>query len=262
MPLDLREGFMEAGRQDCSDMHSYGPSVRFYFIIHYCIRGKGYLQKGDKTYTILAGQSFVIRPFDNVRYYPDKDDPWEYTWFGFTGKPYSVFLEKIIFKEDRCIIGDMPESAVLPFYSKLTEFHNSRSNISTCDGLTLALLGIYVDAYSANVSMTQDDRFKAACQLIYADMHRQSFGIEEICQTLGISRATLHRSFIKSCGVSPGEYIINARIERAKELLKHKTPVKATAASCGFADQLYFSRVFRHATGISPTEYKRINGEN
>ena len=262
MPVDLREGLVEAGRQDCSDMHSYGPSVRFYYIVHYIIRGTGYLRSGDRLYKITVGQSFVIRPFDNVRYYPDPDDPWEYAWIGFTGKPFVSVLEKTAFMTDRCIIGGVDPKTVMPYYEKLRQYYRSRTNGNTADGLTLALLGIYADMYPEQAPKSQDDRFKAACQLINADLHKQSFGVEELCRTLGISRATLHRSFVNSCGISPGEYIINCRIERAKELLKHKTPVKATAASCGFTDQLYFSRVFRSATGISPTEYKRLNSEN
>ena len=117
MPVDLREGLVEAGRQDCSDMHSYGPSVRFYYIVHYIIRGAGYLRSGDRLYRITVGQSFVIRPFDNVRYYPDPDDPWEYAWIGFTGKPYVSVLEKTAFMTDRCIIGGVDPkiiAAVLP----------------------------------------------------------------------------------------------------------------------------------------------------
>lgn len=48
---------VDAGRQDCHDLHSWGPGVRQCYIIHYIISGKERLP-AEKTYTLTAGQSF------------------------------------------------------------------------------------------------------------------------------------------------------------------------------------------------------------
>ena len=47
---------VDAGRQDCHDLHSWGPGVRQCYIIHYIISGKGTFTCGKKTYTLTAGQ--------------------------------------------------------------------------------------------------------------------------------------------------------------------------------------------------------------
>ena len=63
---------VDAGRQDCHDLHSWGPGVRQCYIIHYIISGKGTFTCGKKTYTLTAGQSFLICPEQVVQYAPDE----------------------------------------------------------------------------------------------------------------------------------------------------------------------------------------------
>ncbi len=64
--------------------------------------------------------------------------------------------------------------------------------------------------------------------------------------------------FRKKHGVTPVEYLIRTRIEKAKELLGDpRLPVKQVAREVGFADNHYFSRTFRQREGVTPTEYRR-----
>ena len=65
---------VDAGRQDCHDLHSWGPGVRQCYIIHYIISGKGTFTCGKKTYTLTAGQSFLICPEQVVQYAPDENE--------------------------------------------------------------------------------------------------------------------------------------------------------------------------------------------
>lgn len=77
---------LATGRQDCSDLHSWGPGVRPVYIIHYILRGQGFIDYHKKTFPVHTGESFLIYPYDTIRYYPDPGNPWEYTWVEFTGK--------------------------------------------------------------------------------------------------------------------------------------------------------------------------------
>ena len=79
---------VDAGRQDCHDLHSWGPGVRQCYIIHYIISGKGTFTCGKKTYTLTAGQSFLICPEQVVQYAPDENEPWEYVWVDFVGEQW------------------------------------------------------------------------------------------------------------------------------------------------------------------------------
>lgn len=253
----IKPCFVYCGRQDCSDMHSWGPGIRTNYIIHYIVRGKGSFVCGGKTYALSAGQSFLIRPFTEICYFPDKNDPWEYTWIDFDGEEYVRLLKKIGFCESDCIIGKIESEKILIFYEMLSLLSANKNQLYTADGLARTILGTYADCYPVSVRSSEDSYFESARLMIHGFYHRPEFGLTYICDNLGISRATLHRSFKKNCGASPGAYLLNYRIERAGELLERGSSVKSTALSCGFQDPLYFSKVFSSALGISPREYRR-----
>ena len=78
----------------------------------------------------------------------------------------------------------------------------------------------------------------------------------DICEKLSYSKAYLSKIFKAYCGYSMGEYLILLKIEKAKQLIREKefnfTQISDMLA---FSNPLYFSRVFRRVTGMSPREY-------
>lgn len=248
--------YISCGRQDCGDMHSWGPGVRTSYIIHYIVRGKGIFVCNSKTYFISAGQSFVIRPFSEVYYRPDEKDPWEYAWIDFNGEEYVRLLNKTDFFEGDCVIGKVEPDKILGFYQALLVLHSHNNNYYTADGLARTILGIYADSYPASAHKSEESCFEAARIMIIGFSHKPEFGLPDICENLGVSRATLHRSFKKNCGISPGAYLLNYRIDIARELLEHGSSVKSTALSCGFQNPLYFSKAFKESVGVPPREYR------
>ena len=258
---DTKLIFYNCGRHNCADMHSWGPGFRTQYTIHYIVSGGGYYICEGKTHYVTAGQSFLIRPFTEVYYYPDKNAPWEYTWIDFSGEGILLLLDKIKFYEGDCIIDYVNPELILPLFDYLCNTYKPTGGIrfsDTLENVAGAILSVYSELFPISVQkMCESIYFDPACVIIRSSYHKAEFGIESICRELNISRVTLHRSFIKGCGISPGAYLAKYRIERAKEFLKRGVAVKATALSCGFADPLYFSKVFCKAEGISPREFRR-----
>lgn len=86
------------------------------------------------------------------------------------------------------------------------------------------------------------------------------FTVEKAYEKLPYSADYLRVIFREEFGCSPGQYLNRTRIRMAKELLDKKfynraLSVKIIADMCGFRDPLYFSRCFKSATGISPSQY-------
>jgi signal transduction histidine kinase/DNA-binding LacI/PurR family transcriptional regulator/AraC-like DNA-binding protein len=80
----------------------------------------------------------------------------------------------------------------------------------------------------------------------------------EIANAIGVSKDYLSRVFHRELGLSPWDYLNRYRIEQAKQLLCHTNgTIRAIAAQVGFKDQLYFSRVFRKLTGLSPSAFRK-----
>ena len=72
-----------------------------------------------------------------------------------------------------------------------------------------------------------------------------------------MSRSSLNRKMKSLVGLTPADFLREARIKRAQQLLSESgASVAAVAYRCGFADPKYFSRVFKQSVGVSPSEYK------
>jgi AraC-like DNA-binding protein len=67
------------------------------------------------------------------------------------------------------------------------------------------------------------------------------------------------RSFKQSTGKPPHRWLLESRVEKAKELLMGTDlPLAQTALACGFADQSHFTRVFSRTVGTSPGTWRRL----
>ncbi|MBL4676609.1 MAG: helix-turn-helix transcriptional regulator [Mucilaginibacter sp.] len=65
------------------------------------------------------------------------------------------------------------------------------------------------------------------------------------------------KAFKSYTGLSPGQYYIQLKIERAKELLNNpEIPIKQIAYDLRFDNYYYFSKMFKEKTGTAPTYYR------
>ncbi|MBC8069646.1 MAG: helix-turn-helix transcriptional regulator [Deltaproteobacteria bacterium] len=85
-------------------------------------------------------------------------------------------------------------------------------------------------------------------------------GIDTLTSISGLSRAHLIREFRRSVGVPPHQYLIHARVRRARSLLATGSSVAEAALATGFYDQSHFARHFRRLVGITAVAYKRAVG--
>jgi AraC family transcriptional regulator len=82
--------------------------------------------------------------------------------------------------------------------------------------------------------------------------------IAELSGLLDLSRFHFIRSFKKAVGMPPHQYIMQRRIERARELLGERSlSVSEIAARSGFGGVAQMTRAFRQIVGTTPTAYRR-----
>jgi AraC-like DNA-binding protein/mannose-6-phosphate isomerase-like protein (cupin superfamily) len=85
--------------------------------------------------------------------------------------------------------------------------------------------------------------------------------IEQIAARVFLSPDRFTNVFTAVMGRSPRDYLHHLRIEHAKMLLcTTDRPMSEISQASGFAEAAYFTRVLRAATGLSPTEYRRLRG--
>lgn len=82
--------------------------------------------------------------------------------------------------------------------------------------------------------------------------------IKEAARLAGISEVYFRRVFGRIYGISPKKYIINARIDRAKQLIgTGYYSLPKVAEMCGFSDYKHFCTEFHRLAGIPPSKYKK-----
>jgi len=80
----------------------------------------------------------------------------------------------------------------------------------------------------------------------------------DVAKRVNMSRSYFSQCFKDIVGTSFHDYIRNARIEKAKELLVHTNkPIQWVAERTGYMDDKYFSRLFRDHAGMLPSEYRQ-----
>ncbi|MBK8702331.1 MAG: response regulator [Saprospiraceae bacterium] len=109
---------------------------------------------------------------------------------------------------------------------------------------------------SNNKPLGLNDRFlRDVHQILERHFHEEEFGIKALYSKLGMSSTQLHRKLTALTGMPASQYIRTFRLEKARELLRNtRMTVSEVAYAVGFADPLYFSRVFTRQFGHSPSE--------
>ncbi len=90
-----------------------------------------------------------------------------------------------------------------------------------------------------------------------SDNLSEPIGLDELAALAGISPYHFARSFKKATGLSPHQYIIHCRMQKAKQLLlKSKLSITDIALDVGYKDVSNFINAFRKAVGTSPKKYR------
>lgn len=91
------------------------------------------------------------------------------------------------------------------------------------------------------------------------EYYNSEFSLNEVSQIAGLSPYHFIRVFKSQTRKTPYEFLMDIKIEKAKELLcMNYTNITEVGISCGFNNPSHFSYIFRKKTGISPSEYRRI----
>jgi AraC family transcriptional regulator len=85
-----------------------------------------------------------------------------------------------------------------------------------------------------------------------------SLKIQDLATHLGISKFHFSRLFKQSIGISPHQYVMQQRIEQAKQLLKKADrSISDIALECGFNSHAHLSKYFRQIVGMTPKVYRQ-----
>lgn len=227
-----------------------------------CIRtGSILLESNGLAFRLTEQQGFFC--FPDVQYNLQNlgDTTCELVWLTFTGYLVENYLIRANISRTRPVFAD-PDSEVVARLNRLYEASQHMPN-RYC-----RMAAILYDTFSylldKNPTKNPDGgdsntEFYAAKAVDYIERnYAKSLSVDEIATALGISRKHLYAIFNDAIKISPKQYLIYYRLEKACMRLKSTTQsVMEIAESVGYANQFYFAREFKRLVGSTPTEYRR-----
>lgn len=251
------------GYQRCEPNYQWGPGVRDHYLIHYIVSGKGYYVTNHKAFPLTSGDVFLIYPDTQVTYYADASDPWEYYWVGFSGSDAGLILESTDFSKESPIISSCSfgENVKNQLYHIYEARGNEFSNAVTMAGQLYITLSLFLTGASNHNKKHHQNLDYVQKGITYMESHfSYPITIDDVATYVGISRSHLFREFKSHLGKSPKEYLSELRIKYSCTLLKNTDlSIGAIAASVGYDNGLYYSKVFRSMKGMPPSKYRILH---
>ncbi len=213
----------------------------------------GYLRftVGNKTFIAKSGDVVFLRKSDDAFIYNEGDEYSELYFVAF------VYDESV----DLGISAVTESEGYIKLFKDILESYLSGARLSNLKISQLLLKLIYnlaKDNLKSQSDYSENARLLAAAEYININYYKD-ISIDHLSKLSGYSEPHLRRLFIKHFGVSPKNYIINKRIEMAKEMLLEipEKTVDEIADLLGICSASYFCKLFKSKEGISPLDFKK-----
>lgn len=255
----------QCGQEICQPKHAYGPAVRDHYLIHFIITGKGTYHYNNQSYELKAHDIFLISPGDVTFYEADQDDPWHYVWVGFNGIKATNYLDLIGLSRNKPIYHAKNPEYLESCLHRI--FESSKlirgGEVRMLGNLYLFLSMLIEETEPQTITNTNESYINMAVEYIEMNYARPAT-IQEVANHIGLNRSYFSDIFRKNVGISPQQFIIKYRINKACELLRQHPDISIghIARSTGYTDQLAFSKIFKKEKGITPSELRKQFKEN
>ena len=234
-------------------------------IWQYTISGRGVIEFDGEKHDLPPGSAFLVTVPDDHKYYlPQDSDHWEFVYLTASGsmmRELTRTMQQLFGK----VVKHPPDSQlvkrtldIISQYSNepLPAFYQASAMIYELWMLLMQELSMQS---SSGMLLSLP---AATAAYLQKNLHRPDCGVEELAQALGSSRSHFTRKFIAECGMSPGKFLLDWRLEMASRILHTEhCQIKSVAWRTGFADVSHFCRAFRKKFGISPGCFQHGGGK-
>ncbi len=251
----------EIGSLTAQDPHRSqraGLSSYLFFLVD---QGSGVFWYEDTLYTLGPGDLVFIdcrKPY----YHESSADLWSLRWIHFDGPSMRGIYEKYLERGGLFCLHPENFSDFSSIWSRLYEIAGSSDYIRDmrlAENLSSLLTLLMEKSWHPHLRRAGSKRQNLLQVKDYLDAHYgETISLEDLAGRFFISKFYLSRIFKEQFGVSIGDYLLQVRITRAKQLLRfsHES-LESIAVQCGFGSLYYFSRMFKKVEGIAPSAYRK-----
>lgn len=235
--------------------HSYGPEIREYYLLMYCVDGKATCHTDNGDIRFGSHDLFIMHPNKRIFYEADKGTEWTSWWVGVYGSVVDQFIKMLNIDPEYPFIHIEDNHTMELIMKDIFDYSNSNdiSGKTMCISLIYRLFAFLF----SNEKINYKSNIVSDALNVINHNAGSNLNVESIAAIINVNPCYLSRIFKAETGKTPKEYILERKLKRAEELLCHtNSSISEVAGSVGFSDALYFSRLFKKKTGFTPTDYR------
>ena len=244
-------------------IETYHPEGRNDYQLLYIAAGKGHFYfKGSKTATVVEkGNMVLFRPGEEQVYYYYAEDKTEVYWVHFTGWKVEQYLDgyDLPKKENVFFTGVSPDYPWI-YNQMIRELQLRRANYEDVNKLFIHHIFLTINRYIKEGKQTKHETISDIERAVhyFNENYSKPITIEQYAQEHLMSVNWFIHSFKEVMHVPPMQYIVSLRIAAAKGYLESSNKnITEISNIVGYENSLYFSRLFKKYTGMTPSEYKK-----
>ena len=241
---------------------TWRPRGRRDFQLIYVASGKAHFHFGEEERIVTAGHVVLYRPKEPQKYEYYGKDQTQVFWVHFTGNNVTNILRSYGITDNKKVFycGSSIDNQNL-FRKMINELQMSKENYA--EMLEMYLRQIFITMQRAFIGTIKKEKARVVDKIekatvYFNENYSQEINIDEYAEQMHVSVSWFIRNFRESTGLTPMQYILSKRIYNAEILLQDPSyNVSEISRVVGYDNPLYFSRIFKKAKGLSPSEYRK-----
>jgi len=228
----------------------------------YITRGGGIFESESCKQRITEGSIILLHPKERHRYRPDLATGWDEMWVGFRGMFIDNIIEKRYFEPAQTVFNIGYNEIIVNLFNDMVRFAKGEKPgyQPVISGAIIYLLGL-LHAEHLKTGINEQDATEimiSKARVILREKVYERISLQLVADELQISYSLFRKLFKKYTGLPPGQYLIQLKIQKAKELLADPTRlIKEIAYELHMESYLHFSKLFKEKAGVTPKEYRK-----
>jgi len=229
--------------------------------INYITEGSGVFETSTDQFQVVPGSMLILRPGMWHRYKPDPQTGWNEHYIGFNGNfCENLFCEGFFQAGKPVLFVGFQESLLKLFFEIVQSVKDEKTGhqqVSAANTMLMLSKILSVVRNQEFAGKSIERTIRKACMYFRENLNT-NVNIEKLATDLNVGYSYFRQMFRKYTGISPTQYHLSLRIQKAKDLLvSTDQSFKEIALDLGFESYFYFSRIFKEKTGESPQEFRK-----
>ncbi len=231
------------------------PTGRLDYYLMHVTTGTLRIKTNDDWVSANAGDTVVIPPSHPYTYTYEGGETLGYLWTHFTGSAAKFYLDEMGMSPLPFVRHSSRENRAMHHFLAMFDVFSEES-ATQIHALAARLIQILTEI-SRSFGKEEENPLLRSLRYIDAS-YTEDIRVPQLAAMENLSNSRYSVIFKRHTGMSPGAYIIDLRMRHACELLRTTDmSVKQIGILVGYEDPLFFSKLFKNKTGMSPTQYRK-----